>query len=1104
MARRNPVIAALGGVLVVFMVLGSALSLLAAGHFNRLRLDADRAAGRERVARQEAEAAADLARTRGDAERWERYRSSIAAAASASHEQNSGTARIALEAAPPEHRNWEWQHFHSGLDGARLVLPVAGGSVFGLTISPSGGQIAVCCDNCPDAYLYDVATGKLDAVLRGHTARITSVLYRGDGKQVATGGWDRTIRLWDPATGRESACLRVEFGPSKMEGGPSAAYSADGRRIVCVAETRGPGTSRLFDATGGKEIAVVGEWQKLHRSAALSPDGKRVAATSEENVRLSDAVTGQRIATLGPHEGPVMLVEYSPDGKRIASVAGQSGAGAIHLWDSTTGKEVAVLRGHPAGVDRLLFSPDGSRLISGSGYPENTARLWDAASGRLLAVLAGHKNNITAVAFNANTTRAATASRDHTARLWDGRTGQMLAVLGGHTARVASVVFNPGGSRVITASDDATLRLWDAQTGELIRVLRGHGGAIACPPVFTPDSTRLVSASTDGTVRIWDVSLLERNGILRGHESFVYDVAFSPDGEQVASASWDGTVRLWRAATGRQTGLLKHETGIISSVAFSRDGRRLVTVERERGVVLWDLAAGKVLRTWPKPAAAWGGDTRAALNPKGTIVASGCADGPVRLWDVAGGEELAQLNGHQGMSIDVAFHPDGSLVASTGEDGTVRLWDVATHAARAVLRGHHGNVCRVAFSADGKLLSSSSTDQTIRLWSARTGEPVSTIGVGSVVYGLAFSPDGTRLAAGCIDNTVRLIDVGTSQPVAELRGHTDFVHAVAWSPDGTRLLSGSGDFTVRIWDALPPAVCARPADAYVPPRGYIAYRAGAPVQIDGQLDEAAWRAVPWSEDFVDIEGDRRLPPRFRTRVKMLWDDRYFYIGAELEEPHVQASYTRHDSYVFHEDNDFEVFLNPDGNNHNYAELEMNALNTTWDLRLRKPYRDGGKAEDNWELPGLKTAVHVQGTINDPRSLDKGWSIEMVIPWQIVSALNERDARSAAARRRPVAREFLARAVALRYREWSIYATQGSPRRQLGLVAAVGREHARAGDLGLRAILERGAGRRDVPERPRGTGQARATADLQRGVRLSEGTRSFRFQFGRPGFFGRRP
>ncbi|MGO9466652.1 MAG: carbohydrate-binding family 9-like protein [Isosphaeraceae bacterium] len=203
-------------------------------------------------------------------------------------------------------------------------------------------------------------------------------------------------------------------------------------------------------------------------------------------------------------------------------------------------------------------------------------------------------------------------------------------------------------------------------------------------------------------------------------------------------------------------------------------------------------------------------------------------------------------------------------------------------------------------------------------------------------------------------------------------------------------VQGAALMAVIVAVATVSLLASRPSDKTISPRGYVAYRAGAPLRIDGRLDDPAWKAVPWTDDFVDIEGGRRPPPRLRTRAKMLWDDRFFYIAAELEEPHVQGTYTQHDSYIFHEDNDFEVFLDPDGNNHNYAELEMNALNTTWDLRLRKPYRDGGKAEDHWEIPGLKTAVHVQGTINNPRDVDEGWTIEIAIPWEMVGALTDSD------------------------------------------------------------------------------------------------------------------
>jgi WD40 repeat protein/serine/threonine protein kinase len=808
-ARRNPEIAVLGGVLTAVLVLATVASLLAAGHFNR-------AARSERAARHEAEEAGDEARRRGEAERWERYRSNIAAAAGALQLQNSGTARAALDAAPPEHRNWEWQYLHSQLDGASLVLPVPGGKYRSHVLSPSGRQVAVCCADQNEVYLYDVATGKETAVLRGHSAPATSVAYRPDGKQVATASNDQTLRLWDPATGQQTALLRLEAAPPKLDRNPDVAYNADGSRIASFpGSDAGAGSSRLWDATTGNEIAVLAEWQDFGNRVAFSPDGRRVAVGSGEYVYLCDVITGRRLATLGPHTKTVWFVAFSPDGKRVAS-ATAPGSNAIHLWDGESGKQVDVLRGHTNTVDAMIFSPDGSRLVSWGDYPDNRARLWDAANGRSVASLDGHKNRILRVAFSPDGKRVVTASMDQTARLWDARTGQLLAVLGGHADGVRYVLFSPNGTRVVTASDDATFRLWDTQTGELIGVLRGHDDRFFnCAPVFTPDGSRLVSGSDDGTVRVWDISLVERNGILRGHEGYVYDIAFHPDGEQVASAAWDGTARLWDATTGRQTGLLKHETRIINSVAYSRDGRRLATAERVRGATLWDVASQKPARDSQFVAPGFW-DNRASLNPAGTLLAAGSIEGPVRLWDVATGQEVARLEGHDKESKDAAFHPDGSLLATTGIDGTVRLWDVATRAPVEVLRGHTDIVWRAAFSADGQLLASASNDKTIRLWDAQTHELLKVVPVGSIVYSVEFSPDGTRLAAGCRDNTVRLFDVARRQEVAELRGHDAYVHAVAWSPDGTRLVSGSGDFTVRVWDSLSARERARlgaPAEA---------------------------------------------------------------------------------------------------------------------------------------------------------------------------------------------------------------------------------------------------------------------------------------------------
>jgi hypothetical protein len=154
------------------------------------------------------------------------------------------------------------------------------------------------------------------------------------------------------------------------------------------------------------------------------------------------------------------------------------------------------------------------------------------------------------------------------------------------------------------------------------------------------------------------------------------------------------------------------------------------------------------------------------------------------------------------------------------------------------------------------------------------------------------------------------------------------------------------------------------------------------VTIDGRLDDPAWKEAPWTDDFLDIQGHTLPAPRLRTRAKMLWDTKYFYVAARLGEPHVWGKLTERDAVIYH-DNDFEVFIDPDGDNHLYYELEINALGTEWDLLLVKPYRDGAPAVNAWDIQGLKTAVHIEGTLNDPSDQDQGWTVEIAIPWEVL-------------------------------------------------------------------------------------------------------------------------
>ncbi|HPM00559.1 MAG TPA: carbohydrate-binding family 9-like protein [Candidatus Cloacimonadota bacterium] len=175
------------------------------------------------------------------------------------------------------------------------------------------------------------------------------------------------------------------------------------------------------------------------------------------------------------------------------------------------------------------------------------------------------------------------------------------------------------------------------------------------------------------------------------------------------------------------------------------------------------------------------------------------------------------------------------------------------------------------------------------------------------------------------------------------------------------------------------------------PAYYACYMTNEPLLIDGKMDEVSWQKAEWTQPFVDIEGDLKPKPFYKTQVKMLYDKDYFYFFAYMEDKDLWATLTERDAVIFH-DNDFEIFIDPDGDTHDYYELELNAFNTIWDLLVIKPYRDRNQVAVNaWDIKGLKSAVYLDGSINDNRDQDKGWSVEIAIPWKVLEECAHRSA-----------------------------------------------------------------------------------------------------------------
>jgi len=176
------------------------------------------------------------------------------------------------------------------------------------------------------------------------------------------------------------------------------------------------------------------------------------------------------------------------------------------------------------------------------------------------------------------------------------------------------------------------------------------------------------------------------------------------------------------------------------------------------------------------------------------------------------------------------------------------------------------------------------------------------------------------------------------------------------------------------------------ASLFTIPKQYTVTATTIAPSIDGNITDKVWANVPWTENFTDIEGTKQPAPYFNTRVKMLWDKDYLYIAAQVEDPQVWAYVKNHDEVVF-QDNDFEIFIDPNNHVHQYYELEINAINTLWDLFLPKPYRNMGDGLTSYEALGIKKAVKVQGTLNNPKDTDKGWTVEMAIPFSALKMGN---------------------------------------------------------------------------------------------------------------------
>jgi WD40 repeat protein/serine/threonine protein kinase len=668
------------------------------------RTEAEQAKEKETVARTQAEQAEQATKQKAEELRRTLYTNSIQLADAKHREGQASRVRDLLDSCPNDLRGWEWNRLGHTLD---LSLRTLHASSWPADIS-------------------------------------FSVALSTDGKHIVSGGYGKTIKVWDTATGRQILTISEAHGGDTVT---CVAFSPDGREIVSGDNL---GEISIWDATSGNKIVQLPQTGGWVYSVAFSPDGRYVASVANA-VRIWNASNAKEVLTLsGP--GEMFAAAFSPDGQRMVSNSSE----AIQIWDLSNGKDVMTLwKGHdpPIGNRPSCYSPDGKYIASEA---DEGIKIWNAITGAEIMTIRGHARPIGSLAFSPESERLSSSSGDGTIKIWDVATGKNIGTLYGHQGVVSYVTFTPNGDQLVSGGWDGTIKVWDATINREAARLIGHD-RIVRSVAFSPDGNHILTGSADGTAKIWRVRTLsetmtmtlplqEAVGTARGAR-----VEYSPDGKRIASFH-SGTVEVWDVTTGRVLMVLCKGQRGQQGLAFSPDGNYLAA-----GGKVWNAQNGTEVMTLYKAQERM---ECVAFSPDGKRIASVDFNGTLKVWDAGTAKELLAVRGDEDAYRQISFSPDGNQIVSAGTDGTIRIWDTNTGAEMMILRGHADIITSVKFSPDGKRIVSGSRDGTAKLWNAATGMELLTLYAQWGVYSVAFSPDGRTIAAGTQDGPVLLWESG--------------------------------------------------------------------------------------------------------------------------------------------------------------------------------------------------------------------------------------------------------------------------------------------------------------------------------------------------------
>ena len=615
-----------------------------------------------------------------------------------------------------------------------------------------------------------IATGRALA----HRGTVHVVAFNRDGKQMASAGNDKVIKIWDTESRRLVRTLTGhQFDIQALAFHPDGKRLASGAGTGLLSKTQ-PLAAEAFvwDIDEGKPIRRLEGHSAAVRTIAFDPDGKVLATGSRDSfIQLWNADTGERIRTLSGHQSWVRSLAFTPKGDRLVSGGGYTPnkeVGEVRVWDMATGQQVLAFAGHNQGVRAVAVSPDG-KLIVGAGTEfgiSSEVKLWDAATGQERFTLVGHTHVVTGAAFSPDGRRIATSSYDGTVRLWSTATGQEVFSLWPtdpvHRTPVNGVAFSPDG-RQLACAGTGVVELWRADPEPPVHT---HQCPTAAWDVAVSPDSRLAAVAIGhpkspphNEVRVVDLKTGQAILQLKGHADRVVRVSFVGDGKHLASASDDGTIRIWRVDDGRELASLSAKQGPIRSIAVSRDGKYLAS-GAEDSLVLWDLSTYQPIHTWSDFS---GIVTSIGFHPDGHRLAAGFESGNVLVWDVRSGKSVGATRSHRRPVMSIAYSPDGRQLA-VGDGEAIRVYDAERTEIEFSLEGHVGPVVGLSYRADGQILvvacskGAKNVDGEVKLWDLRSRSAIGNLSVtkAGAAQTAVLAADGLRVISAWDDQSIRV------------------------------------------------------------------------------------------------------------------------------------------------------------------------------------------------------------------------------------------------------------------------------------------------------------------------------------------------------------